>query len=373
MIYPLKGWTYTKQALVAPVRDAISDTKLRRLYENPYQAMHIAFPEEPTQLPARWSTWVAERVIELESLPAFYAYAQTFHTYAAQGGPYTRMGLLALVPTRLPTIRPHERTLTERQIGIVQALQALPIQSTPIHLLAKAEWALIQPLLAGYLSCPRFSLASEDGVMHRLAPIQHRGHLDQIQAAFSASTYYIADGHHRYEAAKAVGLPYLLCFISDVHDPSLWIPSAHRLLETQEDVQGLLDTWFDKQPAANRVPLWQEILGLRHAIGLVSPKGKAWTLRLKPEFWVNLAEAPLISWLHRWVLDPLVEQGAHLDFARDLVRFKGKTGWIFVLPPIALSAILAAADKQQALPPKATYFFPKVLSGLVFYLASQSS
>lgn len=368
MIYPFQGWTYTRQALVAPVRDALSETKLKRLYEEPYQAIHIALPQDPRELPKRWAKWVAARVIALEPLPAFYAYAQTFHPYGAQGGPYTRLGLLALVSASTSIIKPHERTLSERAAGIIQALRALPVQSTPVHLLAKADWVSLQSLLTSYLTCPRFSIASEEGVMHRLTPIQNREHLELIQAAFLESSYYIADGHHRYEAVKAVGLPYLFCFVSDVQDPSLWIPSAHRLVETEEDLLTRLETWFDKHLAASRVPLWQEILGLRHAIGLLSPDGKAWTLRLRPQFWGHLAEAPLITWLHRWLLDPLLERQIPIDFARDLGRFQGKRGWVFVLPPIALSAILASADQGHPLPPKATYFFPKVLSGLVFYL-----
>ena len=374
MIEPFRGWWYVGRAAVAPVRDALSPEGLNALYEDPHQALHIAFPRDLRDARDRWRTWKSQGIIAPEPLPALYAYSQTFHVAGQERGPFTRVGIIGCLPVELPVI-PHEKTLPDREAGIAEALGVLRVQATPVHLLAEAEWEAVREVLQNVLLCPRVSVAGWEGVMHRVVPIQHAGLIGRLREAFAGAKYYIADGHHRWRAVQQAGLSHLLVFVTDKADPTLWVPSAHRLLWSVADVLAVCEQYFDVRRAGARLPLWQEVMGLRHAVGLVGPSGEAWTLRLRPGYWGLLEERPLISWLHGWVIDPLVEEGGRLAFGREwgllMQQARSQGAWLFAMPPLRLGEVFRAAERGEPLPPKATYFFPKVLSGLVFYEAEE--
>jgi hypothetical protein len=269
------------------------------------------------------------------------------------------------------TIYPHEKTLSDRQSAILRAFETLPVQATPVHLLAEGNWESMQVIIRSYLLCPRFSVAAQDGVMHRLSPIQHQAHIQALQSGLAEAKYYIADGHHRWKSAQEAGFSYLLVFVTNREDPSLWIPSAYRLLESDAPILAQAERYFELRLSGARVPLWREVGGLRHALGLVDSEGVPWLLRLRPTYWSLLEKASLISYVHDWLIQPALEAGGGIEFSRDwaasLAKVRTQKAWLFVNPPLALSDVLRAAETQTPLPPKATYFFPKVLSGLVFY------
>ncbi len=365
MIEPFLGWRWRGQPHVAPVLDALSPRQLERLRQDPHQVIHLAVPESVQALRTYWEAFQRERVVEREPLPVLYAYSQTFYRYG-EGTAYHRTGVVGVLsaPERL---WPHEETLPGRVEGIVQAFRALPVQTTPVHVLAEGRWAAIQPLLQAYVSCPLFSVGGNDGVMHRWSPIHHYQHQEQIREALQGGRWLIADGHHRWQAAQKAGLSKLLVYLTPADDPSLWIVPAHRLFRGPLE-EAEISRYFSLVPSAARVPLWREVEGLRYAVGLVRPDGKAFTARLRPAFWPQLAERPLVAWLHAWLLDG---KPGEVLFSREpapLVEAAERgEGWAFILPPLALEYVWKAALRREPLPPKATYFFPKVLSGLCFY------
>lgn len=374
MLLPLQAWVYRGQPQVAPVIDALSPAQIVALRQNPHQALHLSYPEELTELPQRWQQWLSERILVPEPLPTLYAYSQTFYRYGETRKPYQRLGIIGLLPTSVPLL-PHEATLPIRVEALKQVLQTLPLQATPIHVLAPGAWGEISTLLELYLSCPRFS-TSQEGVMHRWSPIHHRGHQAQIQALLHEGPFLIADGHHRWQAIREVGLSHYLVFLSAQEDPSLYIAPTHRFLQGEgKEILLRLEPYFDLRPAAARIPLWAEVQGLRHAIGVVAPDGFSWTARLRPSYWAALQTHPLVHWLHAWVLSEYPD--AQIRFSREPVPLveaahRGE-GWAFLLPPLQLPYVQQAALQGNPLPAKATYFFPKVLSGLCFYHASDIS
>lgn len=365
MIEPFLGWRWHSQAHVAPVLDAISPLQLDRLRHEPHQVIHLSLPESAQALRAHWEAFQRERVVEREPLPVLYAYSQTFYRYG-EGTAYHRTGVVGVFSAP-EVLLPHEETLPARVEGIVQAFRALPLQTTPVHVLAEGRWAEIQPLLQAYLSCPLFSVGSNDGVMHRWSPIHHYRHQKQVQQALLGGRFLIADGHHRWKAAREGGLRKLLVYITPAEDSSLWIVPAHRLFRGSLE-EAEITKYFALVPSAARVPLWREVEGLRYTLGLIQPGGKAFTARLRPSFWPQLAERPLVAWLHTWLLEG---KSGEVTFSREpapLVEAAERgEGWAFILPPLALAYVWKAALRQEPLPPKATYFFPKVLSGLCFY------
>lgn len=366
MIEPLEAWTYRRELKLAPVRDALPADRISQLRADPYQAIHLALPEQVEALPSLWHRWIEAGVLRKEPLPALYAYSQTFYRYGERGRSLQRIGIIGRLPVEAQ-ILPHEAILPDRLVGIYQALRHLPVQATPVHLLSGGAWEKVLPLLQSYLVCPLFVYGSEDGVMHRWAPIHHLGHQALIREAIGAGPFFIADGHHRWWAAQKAHLRSLLVYLTPIVDESLIIAPTHRLLRGA-DVRSLLESYFVLQRSAARVPLWQEVRGLRHAVGVVAPDGKVFTARLKPTYWSALEERPLVARLHEWVLD---RAGGEITFSREpapLVQAaQAGEGWAFILPELPFRYVERAAQEGWTLPPKTTYFFPKVLSGLCFY------
>lgn len=207
----------------------------------------------------------------------------------------------------------------------------------------------VKALLELYLSCPRFSV-SQEGVMHRWSPIHHREHQEQLRAFLSRGPFFIADGHHRWQAVRQVGLSHYLVYISAQDDPSLYIAPTHRFLQVEEaEVLRQLEPYFELRVAAARIPLWAEVQGLRHAIGVVAPGGRSWTARLRPAFWSYLHTQPLVHWLHAWVLSAY--PAAQIAFSREpgpLVEAATRgEGWAFLLPPLELPYMLRLPSRAR--------------------------
>ncbi|MCS7153354.1 MAG: DUF1015 domain-containing protein [Bacteroidia bacterium] len=367
MIEPFEGWVYRGEARVAPVRDALSPSKVEMLRSDPYQALHIAFPQDPTHLPEIWERWIAERVLRREPLPAVYAYSQTFYRYGQKSSSSRRIGVVGLLSASV-SLLPHESVLSERLRGIVEALSALSVQATPIHVLAGGEWERIIPLLESYLVCPQFVFGGADGVMHRWTPIHHQGHQRLLREALAQGPFYIADGHHRWKAVQIAGLRYFLVYLTPLRDDTLVIVPTHRLLRSRASLFSILEKYFLLRSSAARIPLWQEIQGLRHAVGIVSPEGQVFVARLRPEYWGALENRPLVALLHEWVLDRVEGEVLFSREAASLIQaaLQGE-GWAFILPELSFRYVEKAVQEGFVLPPKATYFFPKVLSGMCYY------
>ncbi|MCS6894869.1 MAG: DUF1015 domain-containing protein [Bacteroidia bacterium] len=367
MIEPFQGWVYQNTPLVCPVRDALSTTQIESLRQNPFQAIHIAYPEAQTDLAPVWQRWIAEKAIRKEPLPAFYAYSQTFYRYGRGGHSYQRVGVIGILPTDAAFL-PHEAVLSERVSGIKHALSTLPVQSTPVHVLNHGRWSEIYPLLRSYLVCPEFVYGGHDGVMHRWGPIHHLVHQKQIIEAIGQGPFYIADGHHRWKAAHEAKQRYLLVYLTSMQDDTLVIAPTHRLVKVNTSPMPILSRYFILRASAARIPLWQEIQGLRHTIGIVSPEGKAFTASLLPSLWEHLENRPLVAYLHEWVLDKVATS---ITFSREPAQvmeaaMRGE-GWAFILSELPFLYVEKAAQMGYPLPPKTTYFFPKVLSGMCFY------
>ncbi|MEN3040356.1 MAG: DUF1015 family protein [Bacteroidia bacterium] len=372
MIRPFRGWIYRHTPHVCPVRDALSSPQIEAFRQNPHQAIHIAYPEPEADIVSIWERWIAEKVIRQEPLPALYAYSQTFYRYGEGGRSYQRLGVIGLIPTSA-LLLPHEAVLPERVAGIREALSRLPVQSTPVHVLSEGRWSEIYPLLRSYLMCPEFAYGGNDGVMHRWVPIHHLPHQRQIAEAIGEGPFYLADGHHRWKAVQEAGQLYLLAYISAMEDDTLVIAPTHRLVKAKQSPLPLLSSYFTVRPSAARIPLWQEIRGLRHTIGIVAPDGRTFTASLRPPFWEQVEDRPLVARLHEWILDEISEE---MDFSREpaqVIQAASKgAGWAFLLPELPFHYVEQAAKKGVPLPPKTTYFFPKVLSGLCFYYESDT-
>jgi uncharacterized protein (DUF1015 family) len=352
--------------VAAPPYDVISpDDRARLVEKSEHNAVRIELPADEGgrdryQVAADlWRSWQDEGVLFTDDSPSFYGYRMSFA--ADDGSPRSTLGVLGALELSRPGeagILPHERTTSKDKADRLNLLRACRANLSPI-------WGLsLAPGLSGLLAVDRPPDAwadDEDGNRHELWRLA-AGDAAAIGQAVAAEPLVIADGHHRYETALAYrdespGLPgarSVLCYVVELTESQLAVGPIHRLLSEVPD----LSPWFDLTPVDD-VP--------RAGLALVTAD-QAWRLTPKPST-AEAAEADLDSSRLDVALRELpgvsvrFQHGAEL--AVSMVR-KGEAAAAVLLRPATVEQIAATGHGGERMPPKTTFFYPKLRTGMVF-------
>jgi uncharacterized protein (DUF1015 family) len=393
------------QDVVAPPYDVI-DAEQRAQLEarSPYNVVRIDLPkgDEPYEAAARqFAEWRATGIIVEDREPAIWALAQDYT--GPDGRQRTRHGLFARVRVEeygAGRIRPHERTHPGPKEDRLRLTRATRANLSPIFSLFSDPERAVEGALANHLDhAPWAQTTDDDGTVNRLWRIADRDAIATAQATLAGSELLIADGHHRYETARVyaeeVGSEgpqrYVLMCLVALQDPGLTIFPTHRLIrgttpaEQERLAQALRDD-FQIDGLADTAGL-APAAGDRVEIGYIDAHfQKPFMLTLKDEAIAAAAlpgHSEAYQRLDTAVLEALILKGAlgmsdedidHLDglaYARDfaqaleLVR-SGEFDAAFFMAPTPVEQVQAVAAAGESMPPKSTYFYPKVPTGLLF-------
>jgi uncharacterized protein (DUF1015 family) len=329
-------------SLVAPPYDVIGpDERLEYLERSPYNVVHLTLPDSEEQAGSDFAAWRAEGVL-VDEEDALWALEQDY--VGPHGVGRTRRGLivgLRAEPYERRVVLPHERTHRGPKEGRLRLLRAVGAQLEPIFLLYEGEAPYSQPVRAPDLEV--------EG--NRLWRIQDDG----ISSWFAGKQLLIADGHHRYETgltyAAEGGSPWLMAVLVSAEDPGLEIFPTHRLAH---DLNG-----SDLPPPAGEPrTLLASLEG--------EPRSRAVAVAYGPEGagFLYGEEGELdVELVARYA--PKVSYTASTDEAIAAVD-DGRADAAFLLRPLRVEDVFAKAAGGQTMPQKSTYFYPKLLSGLLF-------
>jgi len=405
LVVPFRGERYAARdrlsALVAPPYDVISkDDRARYAARDPHNIVHLILPEAPpgedryASAAAALAAWRGEGVFSADSSDAVYVVAQE---YALPSGERrTRTGMFAAVaaePFATRRVRPHERTHAGPKADRLALLKATRTNLESIFLLAPdPDRALARALVEAAAGVPA-ARSELDGTVLRLWVVAGE-RAARLAALAGRSQLYIADGHHRYETAVAYAqaepaAARVLSFIVPTSDPGLTVLPTHRIIfGVARDSAKLVAAWrewFDigrVAPCMDRVERLAELGRERTACIVAFPGAYDVTLVLKPDVALDrvpgLRGSPAVRALDVARIETLVVQyilgagtatpslsytpDAHAAF--DAVR-SGHAAAAVLLNPTKVEQVLAVADAGDFMPPKSTYFVPKVPSGLV--------
>jgi uncharacterized protein (DUF1015 family) len=256
-----------------------------------------------------------------------------------------------------------------------------------------------------------------DGEVHRLTPLSGPAFAHRLREIVAGRRLYVADGHHRYEAALAyrderraaqvghglsatadLASDYVLALISDADDRSVAILPTHRLVHSVPDlmpheVRRALAAHFELDPLPG--PAETDDVGVLATaardvgtvcVALFAGETGAWRLRPRAESplasvlpagrslaWQALPTAVLEHVVLGHVLRLTGERRlAHVTHTQDAeaavaaVR-RGEAQAAFLVRPSTVAELIAVADAGDRMPPKSTYFWPKVPAGLVIH------
>ena len=415
-IEPLRALHYDQavagplQGLAAPPYDVIDAEQRAELQARAqHNAVAVDLPEDPAggdpyahaaQLLERWR---AEGAIVRDAGPALWALVQDYT--APDGRRLTRNGFFARVRVEdygAGRIRPHERTHPGPKEDRLRLTRATRANLSPIFSLyddpGLQTWGALAPATERE---PFGEVTDDDGTLHRLWRVADPEAIAAVQSALADTELLIADGHHRYETARVYadeiggegGHRYVLMCLVALQDEGLTVFPTHRLVTglredsaRQEALAATLREHFelDEIAAEDLVPTDGD--GRLQMGYMDSHFRRAFRLTLKDQ---SIADAALPGMpepyrrLDTAVLEALVLKGplglseddiSHLrglGYARSFAEARelveaGTFDAGFFLRATPVEQVQAVAAAGVNMPPKSTFFFPKVLTGLLF-------
>jgi uncharacterized protein (DUF1015 family) len=361
-------------------------------------------------------TWRGEGVLQQEPDPAVYVYHQEFE-YAGQK--LVRRGFMARVRLQRfgeGNIYPHEQTHAKAKDDRLRLTRATQANLSQIFGLYPDPNNEVQTILEGKIQGVQGLEAVDHlGVIHRMWPVTDVRTIQDVAALISARDMFVADGHHRYETAcnyrdelaKNGPLPsehpanFVLTMLVGMNDPGLIVLPTHRLLSgvpamTTAQLHEKLMPYFDcdvvAQGPESAGAVWAEMdrLNEQEIMAVYSKASQEWTrLTCKPSAVARMKQIAAdqsddwrglgVAILHRLVIeDALGLQGhpkpTYVHLVKEVIdglqgRLEGNLDYPLaaLVMPATIDHIRAVSLHQERMPAKSTYFYPKLVSGLVVH------
>jgi uncharacterized protein (DUF1015 family) len=392
------------QGNVAPPYDVIDPEQRKQLLSrSPYNVAEIDLPDDPgggdpyEHAARTLAAWQAGGAVIRDDEPALWALEQRYT--GPDGTELVRRGFFARVrvedygPGR---IRPHERTHPGPKEDRLRLTRATRANLSPIFALHAGDaWSALRPE-----GDPWGEATDDDGTLNRLWRIADPERIAAAQAVLGPAELLIADGHHRYETARVYAEEvggegdhrYVLMCLVSLEDPGLTVFPTHRLLNdlgdpaTQEKLGAALKELFDVEPIEQsrlRPPDGDGPLTMGY---IDSHFKQAYRLTLKDQASADRALADMPEPYRRLdtaVLEALILKGTLGMTEDDISHFKGlgysrtdeealslildgtyDAAFFLRSSPVKQVQEIAAAGVNM--PPKSTFFYPKVPTGLLF-------
>ena len=408
-LVPIKALRYTQYAgdlanLIAPPYDVINEKQRKELSENLiYNSIHLELAEpgidRDLKVQKKLEDWLSSGILEDSKEEYFFAYEQEFQE---AGTKYKRRSLFCGVESLSwedGAVKPHEFTLSAPKADRLSLLEATKTQFSPVFMLARDRTGQLKDLLDSV--CETSTPAQEgsvDGVNHRIWVIEPSRTVLQTLAPLLSESFYIADGHHRYETSYAYKkgneiqsdlehpANYCLTGLVSAQDNGLLIRPLHRIVKQRppSNWEKKLSKFFKIREVNEENSLFNSEADIL-AVGLDTPNSKH-RLELinfddlrkevnldKSDAWLktqtNILRYGVLNMLWGFSDDD-IKDGAvtYTHLAEEVsseVSENNSTG--FILNPVTLDEVFKIADLGERLPQKSTYFHPKLGSGLLFY------
>ena len=411
--FTIKGGDISKN--VCPPYDIVSE-KQRENYINE-SAFNIIRLEKPVgdaaydEAKGLYLDWRSKDVLSLDKKEGIYVYEEEFSI----GGETKRIrGVFARV--RLEefskgVVLPHEETLSKAKQDRFELMCATGCNFSPVYSLYSDENRVISSKISQCSAGkPEIEFTAEDGVVQRLWKIENPDDIRYIENAFTDKQLFIADGHHRYETAlryrnklredgviadEAHAANFIMMTLVDMQNDGLVVFPTHRIVK---GVSG-----FDARKFLNKADKYFEVSEIdgcdaekalaqkdtAKAFVMCAPEDKYYLLKLKSDKDAEQRVRDMnpgktkayteldVTVLHSLLLEDILgidkenmARQINLGYTRDAFEAKelvraGKANCAFLIRPTLVSQIRDAALAGEKMPQKSTYFYPKLITGLV--------
>ncbi len=399
-IHPFRALRYNPERagelsrLIAPPYDVIDEVVQERLYQvSPYNIVRLILgKQDPHDTPndnrytralRDFTGWCENQVLRPDPAPAIYVIE---HTFEEQGRPRARLGFVALLELRDGVERDvyrHEATLDAPKADRTKLLETVPANLSPIFCVYPDAGGAVQARLQDLArhGAPAAQAAINNERI-RLWVVTDPDVIRDVAERLAPVAVLIADGHHRFEVAYAKRQQYgaLMSYFVSMEDPSLMLQPIHRVVQygAAAGLQVLHSLCaVERASDLSSVMRWLQAEGGEGRFGCYDGRD-CYRVTVKPTSlarWLMSPPFPLpvatldVSLLHGLILPSLNVNGTGVRYTPDASQAlrmveggQGSLAWL--LRPLSLQQVYALAAQGFALPPKSTYFYPKVPSGL---------
>ncbi|MFH1395185.1 MAG: DUF1015 domain-containing protein [Candidatus Omnitrophota bacterium] len=420
-IKPFKGLVYNQEKIggdylnvVAPPYDVIPEEMKDALYaKNEYNVIRLILGKSQngdddknnvyTRAKENLKNWENQGVIVRDDKPAIYIYVQE---YECNGKTHKRIGFICLMKigeTGKDPVLPHEYTLAKPKADRMNLIKQVKANLSPIFSLYEDTDGIINDVITANIkkSDPVINITADDGT-HKFWRLQDENSIDVIVNAMKDKKAFIADGHHRYEVAKTYrnmrrkepgydgSSDYVMMYFTDLSENSdLTVLATHRVVKVmpedeKEKLLSKLEVYFDVKKCVSLTELFDNLnkeVFQDNVFGFfngkdyfyMKPKNKGKLLSLIPDNKALEWKTLDVSVLHSAVLnkilavDNLEGNITYMRRPEDAERIvkNGSHMAAFFLNPTRVDQLKAVAELGEMMPQKSTYFYPKLLTGLV--------
>jgi uncharacterized protein (DUF1015 family) len=396
--------------VVSPPYDVISQEQQNYLHESsPNNFTHIDLgkerPEDTetnnkyTRAKKIFDEWQRKGVMVQDEKPALYFYRQDYKIQGQKHGRMGFIGALKLENDKDSKVYPHENTHAKAIDDRLKLTTALQADLSPIFVCYADRKTVVERIINKNLSAQKPFVEVEDGdhVWHRLWKVEDQKIIEEIQQTIFGQQLFIADGHHRYrmsqeyqrlrgaKKARVTGdepFNFVMTYFTNLDSKDLQIFPIHRILTALPKPLDFLENYFRIDKLKNKQELTIQLARAgrnENAFGLYTRQGFR-LLRLKNKLMIDekvtegsadykRLDATILKY---FVFDELGVESKDIVYTKDLNEMienvdsqKAEAG--FVLNPVRIAQLKAIALNAEKMPPKTTYFYPKVLSGLVVF------
>ncbi|MBQ2943095.1 MAG: DUF1015 domain-containing protein [Ruminococcus sp.] len=402
------------KSICCPPYDIISEAqRLQYLAENENNIIRLELPKEGENPYATacevLKMWEDKGILIREAEDALYIYEEEFTAYGERKSIKGLICRLKVEEFSKGVVLPHEFTLSKAKEDRLNLMKATNCNFSQIYgLYMDEEHTSLSTIDALSERECDLSFTDDDNITHRLWIVTDKDAIEKLCADFDDRKIYIADGHHRYETAlnyrnwcrekgiakEGDACDYQMIFLCDMGHPGLVVFPTHRLVRDLEtfdkaEVLAKCEAYFDVEKYTDTENM-EKILADKDkqgkkAFGFYTGKGEWYLLTLKDisvmnELLPELSKASRsldVTVLHTLILEQIfgidkenMAQQINLTYTKFFEEAlcavdEGVAQCSFVLNPTKVEEIRDVASEGEKMPQKSTYFYPKMITGMV--------
>ena len=400
LLKPFKGILYNEEKsadisqLVCPPYDVIADATgyYKRSSWNAIRLeLPVAVPPMDQYATAKHTMkeWLEKGILLPDKQDSIYVYEQEFRI---ENTSYVRRGFIALTKLDKKRILTHEETRKKAKADREQLISTLKMFTSLIFGLYEDAKGEIEDILAAPHKEKIYDFTDEQSINNRFYRMTDANAVSRLASIIDSRDIYVADGHHRLDVSYRLGLDYAPLYLANMYSPGIVILPYHRIVkfEKPRPLSGLLKLMEDYMHISRHSYTGKDSLKKAlseignmaepsfllyskddlHALYMVTVK------RTIPSYESENVHECLkklkVNIVHSGIIKNLLKIGdEEISFTQDHYGsidsiLNGSYDLAFLLQPTSVAEVKDIADNGLYMPPKSTFFHPKILTGLVF-------
>jgi uncharacterized protein (DUF1015 family) len=399
---PFRGILYNKEKIddiaraVCPPYDVITNTNISTYYErNSKNAIRLELPlpsgsiDQYAVAKYTMDECLKNGVFLKDTREAVYIYEQEF---TIEDASFFRRGFIALHKLEKNRILTHEETRKKAKADRERLISILKMYTSLIFGLYEDKKLELENILAGPEKEKLYDFIDEQSIRNKFYRLTDTGTISRLVSIMDTKKIYIADGHHRLGVSYRLGIPYIPFYLTNMHSPGIVILPYHRTIVFEKarsfnEILTLLQgyTEIQKKPytgndavksalsAVNKTTKPSFVLYSKEDLQYlyIATEKQSFPAYASTGIHASLKRLK-VNVIHSGIIKGLLNiKDEEISFTQDhyesidLIR-KGSLDLAFFLPPTTVEEVKDIAENGLYMPPKSTFFYHKILTGLVF-------